>query len=152
MATQSSILACRIPMDREAWPATVHRVAKSRTKLKWLSTHTQYLLRARQSSKWWIYVNSHSHHIREDLVCVCVCVCVCRWMHSWPLNNTGALTFHIVKNPLVIYTLPSISPVYPYLRTLVNHRLCTSVIFTSEKKSLFKRNLLLQPVLFKGLQ
>ena len=29
MATQSSILAWRIPMDRGAWRATVHRVAKS---------------------------------------------------------------------------------------------------------------------------
>ena len=33
MATHSSILAWRIPMDRGAWRATVHRVAKSRTRL-----------------------------------------------------------------------------------------------------------------------
>ena len=33
MATHSSILAWRIPMDREAWQATVHRVAKSQTQL-----------------------------------------------------------------------------------------------------------------------
>ena len=31
MAIHSSILAWRIPMDRGAWQATVHRVAKSRT-------------------------------------------------------------------------------------------------------------------------
>ena len=31
MATHSSILAWRIPMDRGAWRATVHGVAKSRT-------------------------------------------------------------------------------------------------------------------------
>ena len=31
MATHSSILAWRIPMDRGAWWATVHRVANSRT-------------------------------------------------------------------------------------------------------------------------
>ena len=29
------------PMDRGAWRATVHRVAKSRTRQKWLSTHTR---------------------------------------------------------------------------------------------------------------
>ena len=29
MAIHSSILAWRIPMDRGAWPATVHGVAKS---------------------------------------------------------------------------------------------------------------------------
>ena len=33
MATHSSILAWRIPMDRAAWWATVHGVAKSRTRL-----------------------------------------------------------------------------------------------------------------------
>ena len=31
IATHSSILAWRIPMEREAWQATVHRVTKSRT-------------------------------------------------------------------------------------------------------------------------
>ena len=38
MATHSSILACRIPMDRGAWWVTVHRVAKSWTRLKQVST------------------------------------------------------------------------------------------------------------------
>jgi len=33
MATHSSILAWRIPMDRGAWWATVHVVAKSQTHL-----------------------------------------------------------------------------------------------------------------------
>ena len=37
MATHSSILAWRIPMDRGSWWATVHGVAKSWTRL----THTQ---------------------------------------------------------------------------------------------------------------
>ena len=40
MATHSCILAWRIPMDRGAWWATVHRVARSRTQLKQLSTQT----------------------------------------------------------------------------------------------------------------
>ena len=33
MATHSSILACRISMDRGAWQAAVHEVAKSWTQL-----------------------------------------------------------------------------------------------------------------------
>ena len=33
MATHSSILAWRIPMDREAWWAVVHGMAKSQTRL-----------------------------------------------------------------------------------------------------------------------
>ena len=40
-----------IVMDREAWRAAVHEIAKSQTRLKWLSTCMH--------------------------VCVCVCVCVC---------------------------------------------------------------------------
>ena len=31
MATHSSIVAWRIPMDRGAWQATVHEIAKSQT-------------------------------------------------------------------------------------------------------------------------
>ena len=38
MATHSSVLAMENPMDRGAWQATVHRVAKSRRKRKQLST------------------------------------------------------------------------------------------------------------------
>ena len=39
MATRSSILPWRIPMDREAWQATVHGVTKSWT---WLSNKAQH--------------------------------------------------------------------------------------------------------------
>ena len=41
-ATHSSILAWRIPMDKGAWRAVVHRVANSWTRLNQLSmsTHT----------------------------------------------------------------------------------------------------------------
>ena len=40
MATHSSPLAWRIPMDRGAWWATVHGVAKSQTRLSKQHTHT----------------------------------------------------------------------------------------------------------------
>ena len=39
MTTHSSILICRIPMDRGASQATVHRITKSWTKLKRLNTN-----------------------------------------------------------------------------------------------------------------
>ena len=39
MATHSSILTWRIPMDREAWQATVHGVTKSQTRLS-INAHT----------------------------------------------------------------------------------------------------------------
>ena len=41
MATHSSVLAWRIPMDRGAWWATAHRVAQSQTQLKRLSMHAR---------------------------------------------------------------------------------------------------------------
>ena len=44
VATQSSILNWRIPKDRGAWWAIVHRVAKSWTRLKWLNTQA-YLIK-----------------------------------------------------------------------------------------------------------
>ena len=40
MATHSSILAWESPMDRGAWQVTAHRVTKSWTQLKRLSTHS----------------------------------------------------------------------------------------------------------------
>ena len=39
MATHSSVLARTIPMDRGAWQAKAHGVAKSWTCLKQLGTH-----------------------------------------------------------------------------------------------------------------
>ena len=40
METHSSIIAWRIPWTEEPGGATVHKVTKSRTQLKRLSTHT----------------------------------------------------------------------------------------------------------------
>ena len=40
MATHCSILAWRIHMDRGAWQATVHMVAKSQTRLRTKHAHT----------------------------------------------------------------------------------------------------------------
>ena len=42
MATHSSILAWRIPMDRGVWWATVQGVTKSRTRLSDEAHHIQY--------------------------------------------------------------------------------------------------------------
>ena len=50
MATHSSILAWRIPMDRGAWWATVHGITKSRTQLKQLSAWAQRRLKPEE--KW----------------------------------------------------------------------------------------------------
>ena len=43
MATHSSILAWRIPIDREAWQATIHGVIRSRTQLSNQAQQAQHL-------------------------------------------------------------------------------------------------------------
>ena len=48
MATHSSILACRIPMNRGAWQAIVHVVAKSWTELSELAQ--QWRLRHKEQT------------------------------------------------------------------------------------------------------
>ena len=45
LATHSSVLAWRIPMDRGAWRATVHGITKSQTRLERLSTAQQHILK-----------------------------------------------------------------------------------------------------------
>ena len=45
MATHSSILAWKIPWTRGVWWVTVHRVAKSQTRLKELSTHARVIVK-----------------------------------------------------------------------------------------------------------
>ena len=51
MATHSSIIVWGIPMDRGAWWATVHRVIKSRTRLKQLSIFSYGWLAVKNNSQ-----------------------------------------------------------------------------------------------------
>ena len=48
MATHSSILAWKNPMDRGAWQATVHGVRKELDTLSWLNTHTHTRLQIKR--------------------------------------------------------------------------------------------------------
>ena len=62
METHSSILAWRIPMDRGAWQATVHGVAKSWTRLRDLAQHScftmlcQFLLYSKVNQLYYTYI------------------------------------------------------------------------------------------------
>ena len=53
MATQSSILSWRIPIDRGAWQVTVHEVAESDL-TEWLSTTQHITLLITKISKWFL--------------------------------------------------------------------------------------------------
>ena len=61
MATHPSILDCRIPMDRGAWWATVHRVTKSRTRL---SNQAQHIC---ENTLWFVryYINKFNHSVEK---------------------------------------------------------------------------------------
>ena len=50
MAAHSSLLAWRIPMDRGAWWATVHRLSESQILLKQFSMHTLAFKRVKHHS------------------------------------------------------------------------------------------------------
>ena len=70
-------------MDKGAWWATVHRVAKSQTWLKWFSMHTLFvdaLLEFAVIFKLSICLNYGKKKKKfwpwELFLCVCVCVCV----------------------------------------------------------------------------
>ena len=52
MATHSSILAWRIPMDRGAWQATTHRVEKNQIRLKQLGTQVHYAFGSHFTERW----------------------------------------------------------------------------------------------------
>ena len=54
METHSSILAWRIPMDIEAWQATVRGVAQSQTRLSnysHISLHIEYILKSKRAEE-----------------------------------------------------------------------------------------------------
>ena len=55
IATHSSVLAWRIPMDKGAWWARVHGVAKSQTQMKWLTMH----------------VHTHTHILYYIYIIIC---------------------------------------------------------------------------------
>ena len=57
MATHSSILSWRIPIDRGAWQATAHGVTKGRTRLKQLSTRTLQIFKAHTHSPYYIFLS-----------------------------------------------------------------------------------------------
>ena len=63
MATHGSMPAQRISMDRGAWPATIHEVAKSWTRLS--KTNTCTFRREKERSK----IGNRSNKVGKDVEC-----------------------------------------------------------------------------------
>ena len=77
MATHSSVLAWRIPMEKEAWQATVHRVTKSRT---WQQLSTSYC------SPGWLYKHIQIVLIIFSKISAGMVIRVGSGTRHWPLS------------------------------------------------------------------
>ena len=64
MATHSSIVVWRIPVDTAAWQATIHRVQKSQKRLKQLSMHAHHNL---ASLPLYSHINSNIYTLQNKL-------------------------------------------------------------------------------------
>ena len=93
MATHSSILAWRIPKDRGAWQATVHRVTMSWTQLKWLSMHIHSVLfpTPREHGALWLLPSkpkSSTDLVQAPLCCNSIFTILWR-LHHWGSRGPG---------------------------------------------------------------
>ena len=103
------------PMDRGAWWATVHRVAKSRTWLKWLSTQTLSFLHPIQMTPCLVYRSSyfllfsfrHDHFLHlNPLALLCWSMHILSNRFSLAKNEKVACKGYPVKVLLVFLVLP----------------------------------------------
>ena len=76
MATHSSIFAWIVSMDREAWWATVHGIAKSQTGLKRLSSSSSTILSSLPGVlPWWNFVLPFPHASNQESQCLSALTC-----------------------------------------------------------------------------
>ena len=99
MATHSSILAWRIPMDRGAWHVIVHGVAKSwhnwATKHSTHRVHTPqtlaYLLPSRQQMTWSLWLLRKGRLPGRDPSTHCLSICTLTATQTHPSPSSKAL-------------------------------------------------------------
>ena len=97
MATHSSILAWRIPMDRRAWWVTAVRLKESRTGLKQLSTHGCACFYSRRSKIQISRKDKMNIILPPEITTnVCVCVYICKCMCILTLNTHTHINLYIL--------------------------------------------------------
>ena len=99
------------PMDRGAWRATVHRVAKSRTWLKWLST-------------WRRREHSISAHILAAWFFLMAAECFIMWLNHC-LSSVSSIE-GVIASSLLLYIVLFVCSVVKSCPTLHNHMDCST--------------------------
>ena len=96
MATHSSIVAWRTPMDRGAWEATDRRVTKSQTWMKWLSAQARLYVSSNDLST---YPSIHPHISLLYVIYVSMCH-PSRYLHSVYLSIVSICTYLSIHVPI----------------------------------------------------
>ena len=127
MATHSSILTWKI---REAWWATVYRVAKSQTWLKWLSTHVRIvdwvllinnvttISGGSERTQPYIFIYPFSPNIPSYPDCHRINFCVCFFVYKCYLS---------LQNSRFTKKCP-LSQKYPFGNFMINRKNCAGTI------------------------
>ena len=106
MATHSSVLAWRIPMDRGTWWARIHGVTKSRTRLS-DSAHSTAL----QGISWHLTSSAVLHFSLQLLICCCCSVShVQLFVTPWTAACQASLSFTISQSLLKLMSIESMMP------------------------------------------
>ena len=107
------------PMDRGAWRATVHRVAKSRTWLKWLSTW-----RRREGGGQRRREHSISAHILAAWFFLMAAECFIMWLNHC-LSSVSSIE-GVIASSLLLYIVLFVCSVVKSCPTLHNHMDCST--------------------------
>ena len=117
--THTQCTCLQNPMDRGAWRATVHRVAKSRTWLKWLSTW-----RRREGGGQRRREHSISAHILAAWFFLMAAECFIMWLNHC-LSSVSSIE-GVIASSLLLYIVLFVCSVVKSCPTLHNHMDCST--------------------------
>ena len=101
MATHSSILAWRIPMDRGAWWARIQGVTKSRTER--LSTQHNF--------SWYLTSSAIFHFSLQLFICCCCSVShIQLFVTPWTAARQASLSFTVSQSLLKLMSIELVMP------------------------------------------
>ena len=99
MAAHSSILAWRIPMDRGAWWATVHKGCKESDMSEWIRTYVCWIIYVYicTSTYLLIFAESYRNHYESCYVCMYVYIYIYMHKHTYIHVRWITMLHHFFK-------------------------------------------------------